>query len=124
MGAQRTGRGTRGRWRVWSALAGLLVFLSCAVGSRDQVLGAWVNRNPYSKISRMEFRADNSLRVQLEGLELSGRWKVINKYRVQVHLAAVPNQMAELETLIAIEDSLLAWTMPDNGGTQEFRRAK
>ncbi|MFA7331897.1 MAG: hypothetical protein WC326_12580 [Candidatus Delongbacteria bacterium] len=109
---------------MWPALAGLLVLLSCSLGSRDQVLGVWVNRNPHSKISRLEFRADNSLLVQLEGLALSGRWKVINKYRVKVQLAAVPNQMAALETLIAIDDSLLAWTMPDNAGTQEFRRGK
>lgn len=125
MGAQGTRPPARSnKWRLGSALAGLLFLLSCAMGSRDQVLGVWVNRNPVSKISRMEFREDNSLSIQLEGLQLSGRWKVINKYRVQIHLEAVPNQMAELETLIAIEDSLLAWTVPDNGGTQEFRRAQ
>jgi hypothetical protein len=86
------------------------------------VLGTWVNQNPNSKISRMEFREDDSLHIQLEGLVLSGTWKVINKYRVKIHLQAVPNQMQELETLIAIEDTLLAWTLPNNTGTQEFKR--
>jgi hypothetical protein len=104
------------------ALTGLLLALSCSLGSRDQVLGTWVNQNPNSKISRMEFREDDSLHIQLEGLVLSGTWKVINKYRVKIHLQAVPNQMQELETLIAIEDTLLAWTLPNNTGTQEFKR--
>jgi hypothetical protein len=113
------------RWRTWwilPALACLLLLLSCSAGSRDQVLGEWVNVNPNSKISRLEFRDNDSLHIQLEGVQLAGVWKVVNKYRVQIRLAELPGRMPELETLIAIHDSTLVWTLPGNSAHQEFKR--
>lgn len=120
MGRMDAGVGGRAGRLAWLLL--LLLGISCSGGSRDQVLGTWVNRSPHSKISRMEFHGNDSLHIQLEGVALTGSWKVVNKYRVQIHLAELPGRMPALETLIAIEDSILAWTLPGNAGTQEFRR--
>ena len=118
----RTGtRGIRRAGRL-ASLVLLLLGISCSGGSRDQVQGTWVNVNPASKISRLEFRDNDSLRVQLEGVQLVGSWKVVNKYRVQIHLAELPGRMPALETLIAIHDSTLVWTLPGNSTHQEFRR--
>jgi len=100
----------------------LVTGFSCSAGSRDQVQGTWVNVNPASKISRLDFRPDDSLRVQLEGVQLAGTWKVVNKYRVQIRLAELPGRMPALETLIAIHDTTLVWTLPGNTTHQEFRR--
>lgn len=120
------GRQGKRRTTILAALGLLacLAFLSCATGSKDQVLGTWMNLNPRSNISRMDFREDNTLSIQLQGLQLHGLWKVINKYRVKVRLEAIPGKTTELETLFALTDSTLVWHLPDGGGTEEFKRTR
>jgi hypothetical protein len=123
MAGMRMETGWAGRTGRLALLLLLLVTgFSCSAGSRDQVQGTWVNVNAASKISRLDFRPDDSLRVQLEGVQLAGTWKVLNKYRVQIHLAELPGKMPALETLIAIHDTTLVWTLPGNSTHQEFRR--